>query len=167
MKAAFIIQTRDALDVERMAHDYNPFQNGDALENSRYFAYEAGKLIAASDPPAPVTPLAEFVHDGFRALVLNPHFTCVAAKSAFNKANYRFAMYENDLRAGDGRAGARSLQFSARAGHAAAERLFHVRGEFRRADHRPRGGFRAAAVAAAAGAARTGRPFSCLGSSRQ
>ena len=96
-ESPFMIHTLDAFDAERMAHTDNPFQQADALENSRYFAFEADKLVSAAVPPAPVPPLAEFVHDGFRALVLNSHFTCVAAKSAFNKDNYRFAMYENDL----------------------------------------------------------------------
>ena len=90
-ESRLMTQTMDALEVERRLHNDNPFQEADALENSRYFAFEAGKLVSPVIPPAPVTPLAEFVHDGFRALVLNSHFTCVAAKSAFNKDNYRFA----------------------------------------------------------------------------
>lgn len=92
-----MIQTQNAFEAERGLHDDNPFQHPDALENSRYFAFDSGKLVSATTPPIPVTPLAEFVHDGFRALVLNPHFTCVAAKSAFNRDNYRFGMYESDL----------------------------------------------------------------------
>ena len=96
-ESRFMIQNIDAFEDERMLPDDNPFGEPDALANSRYYAFKTGKLVSAAVPPAPVTPLAEFVHDGFRALVLNPHFTCAAAKSAFAKDNYRFAMYEDDL----------------------------------------------------------------------
>jgi uncharacterized protein len=39
-------------------------------------------------------PLAAFVHDNFRALVLNDHFTCLGAKSAIRHNGYRFALYD-------------------------------------------------------------------------
>jgi FPC/CPF motif-containing protein YcgG len=42
----------------------------------------------------PTPPLAEFVHDNFRALVLNDRFTCLGAKSAVRRNGYRFALYE-------------------------------------------------------------------------
>ena len=83
----------------------NPFSTEQALTNSRYMAFQDGRLVPAEPTTNPITPLAEFVHDGFRALVLNPHFTCVAAKSAFNKNNYRYAMYENDIASPDATAG--------------------------------------------------------------
>jgi uncharacterized protein len=60
-------------------------------------AYREGKLVAPLDPSETPEPVAEFVHDSFRALILNPRFTCVAAKSAFNKDNYRFSTYQHDL----------------------------------------------------------------------
>jgi len=42
----------------------------------------------------PTPPLAAFVHDNFRALVLNDHFTCLGAKSAIRRNGYRFVLYE-------------------------------------------------------------------------
>lgn len=39
--------------------------------------------------------LAEFVHDSFRALVLNPKFSCVAAKSAIQRDRYRLGVYRD------------------------------------------------------------------------
>lgn len=37
--------------------------------------------------------LHEFIHDSFKALVLNPRFACVAAKSAVRNGNYRMGYY--------------------------------------------------------------------------
>lgn len=39
----------------------------------------------------------EFVHDSVRALILNPHFVCVAAKSAVRASNYHFHLCHGDL----------------------------------------------------------------------
>jgi hypothetical protein len=58
-----------------------------------YAAFRDGKLVPAHENDQPVAPLAEFVHDSFRALVLNPKFSCVGAKSAFRTGSYRFGMY--------------------------------------------------------------------------
>ncbi|MBC8103887.1 MAG: YqcI/YcgG family protein [Cytophagales bacterium] len=74
----------------------NPFDTENAYHFSRYAAFSDGQLTHPEAPNSPVTALEEFVHDGFRALVLNPKFTCVAAKSAFNKDNYRFGLYEGN-----------------------------------------------------------------------
>lgn len=74
-----------------------PIKNDMVRLETQYLAYHNGKLISVDDAERPVAPLAEFVHDSFRALVLNPKFTCVAAKSAFNKDNYRFGIYEADM----------------------------------------------------------------------
>jgi hypothetical protein len=56
-------------------------------------AFRNGKLVPAHEGDQPVAPLAEFVHDSFRALVLNPKFSCVGAKSAFRTDSYRFGVY--------------------------------------------------------------------------
>lgn len=37
--------------------------------------------------------VVELVHDSFRALVMNPRFSCVAAKSAFKRDNCRHGVY--------------------------------------------------------------------------
>lgn len=62
-----------------------------------FYAFANGKLIAPLAPHQSPEPVAEFIHDSFRALILNPRFTCVAAKSALNKDNYRFSSYQYDL----------------------------------------------------------------------
>ena len=69
----------------------NPFGSAQALANSSYGAFRDGKLVR----PLGGTPtgIEEFVHDSFRALVLNPKFSCVAAKSAINLGNYRIGNY--------------------------------------------------------------------------
>ncbi len=66
-------------------------------DSASFYAYREGKLMLPLDPDTKPEPVAEFVHDSFRALVLNPRFSCVAAKSAFNKDNYRFSAYHHDL----------------------------------------------------------------------
>ena len=66
-------------------------------EPNTFYAYRDGKLTAPLAPDAKTEPVTEFVHDSFRALILNPRFSCVAAKSAFNKDNYRFSTYHNPL----------------------------------------------------------------------
>ncbi len=59
--------------------------------HSSYAACSEGALKRVFD--GTTTALEEFVHDSFRALVLNPRFTCVAAKSAIRSGNYRFGNY--------------------------------------------------------------------------
>lgn len=71
-------------------------------ENLRtFYSYYNGKLTAPLEPAQRPEPIAEFVHDSFRALILNPRFTCVAAKSAFSNDNYRFSSYQYDLASPD------------------------------------------------------------------
>lgn len=69
----------------------------DAPAAGAYTRYEGGRLIRAGGGPDeghPVPAAAEFIHESFRALVLNPRFVCVGAKSAFARDNYRFAAYD-------------------------------------------------------------------------
>jgi FPC/CPF motif-containing protein YcgG len=42
----------------------------------------------------PSSALAARVHAAFRALVLDPEFPCVGARSALNQESYRFALYD-------------------------------------------------------------------------
>jgi FPC/CPF motif-containing protein YcgG len=51
-----------------------------------------GRLVMAVDGTA-APPLAARVHSAFRALVLDPEFPCVGARSAMNQNSYRFGMY--------------------------------------------------------------------------
>ena len=76
-------------------------QDPDHDSPNTFYAYRDGKLTPPLDPLGKPDPVAEFVHDSFRALILNPRFTCVTAKSAFNKDNYRFSSYRHDLGSSD------------------------------------------------------------------
>ena len=56
-------------------------------------AVPRGKRLVRAPLGGPATPLQEFVHDSFRALVLNPVFSCVGAKSAIRRGSYHFGLY--------------------------------------------------------------------------
>src|SRR3712207_2671886 len=71
----------------------NPFCGDLALVNSSYAAFRRKRLVRLpSDEPA--TPLMEFVHGSFRALVLNSKFSCVGAKAAVQSGGYRVGLYD-------------------------------------------------------------------------
>lgn len=72
----------------------NPFDDELARANSSYAAYQDNQVMRVLDPARPVPVFTEFVHDSFRAFVLNPRFACVAARGAFNINNYRFGVYD-------------------------------------------------------------------------
>lgn len=59
---------------------------------SSYALLDGTSLVMAADG-APAPALAERVHAAFRALVLDPEYPCVGARSAMNQGSYRFAMY--------------------------------------------------------------------------
>ncbi len=71
----------------------NPFRDDLALANSSA-AMPRGRKLVRVPLGTPVRPLQGFVHDSFRALVLNPAFSCVGARSAIRHGNYRFGLYE-------------------------------------------------------------------------
>lgn len=48
----------------------------------------------APDCEPPSAPLAELIHDQFRALVLHPSFSCLGAKAALRGGGYRMGVYE-------------------------------------------------------------------------
>ena len=70
----------------------NPFDGELARANSSGAVLRGKKLVRAP-LGEPATPLQEFVHDSFRALVLNPAFSCVGAKSAVRRGGYHFGLY--------------------------------------------------------------------------
>ena len=70
----------------------NPFRAELARANSSA-AVPQGKGLAHVSTGAPARPLQQLVHDSFRTLVLNPAFSCVGARSALRRANYRFGLY--------------------------------------------------------------------------
>jgi uncharacterized protein len=72
----------------------NPFADEQGRAHSSYAAWQNNQLVHLLKPDQP-SPLAEFIHDGFRSLVLNPKFSCVAAKSAIGRGTYRFGVYSD------------------------------------------------------------------------
>ncbi len=71
----------------------NPFDSDLARANSSYAAFQNNKLVRVLDPDKHPSAVMEFVHDSFRALVLSPRFSCVGAKAAINREDYRMGMY--------------------------------------------------------------------------
>ena len=70
----------------------NPFDGELARANSAYASFVGGVLVREPSGE-PVTPLEEFVHDSLRGLVLNPRFSCVGAKAAIRRGQYRAGLY--------------------------------------------------------------------------
>ena len=71
----------------------NPFDSPLAREVSSYAGYCDKTLVSAADNDEEPAPLLSFIHDSFRALVLNPQFSCVGAKSAIAQGGYRIGQY--------------------------------------------------------------------------
>ncbi|MDQ6642865.1 MAG: YqcI/YcgG family protein [Chloroflexota bacterium] len=69
------------------------FDSDLARANSSYAAFENNKLVRVLDPDQRPSALMGLVHDSFRALVLSPQFSCVGAKAAMNRGDYRMGMY--------------------------------------------------------------------------
>lgn len=70
----------------------NPFDEEVSRANSSYAVYRDGALIRLPSGE-PATPLAELVHRALRAFVLDPGFSCVGAKSAIRRGQYRTGVY--------------------------------------------------------------------------
>ncbi len=70
----------------------NPFATPRALENSCYGRLLDGELIVGEGGPAP--HMAEDVHAALRAVLHDPDFPCVGAKSVVNQGSYRFGLYD-------------------------------------------------------------------------
>jgi uncharacterized protein len=64
-----------------------------ARDNSSYAAFQDTRLVLPQTPDIKPNALLSFVHDSFRALVLNPQFSCVGAKSAVQTGSYRIGHY--------------------------------------------------------------------------
>lgn len=78
--------------MESVTPVVNPFDSDIALAHSNYCGFDGKRLIHLGGAPVP-SSLTAFVHDGFRALTLNEHFTCVGAKAAVRQGGYRFGLY--------------------------------------------------------------------------
>ena len=76
-----------------MIADPNPYDDELALKSSSYARWLDDRLLVwPGGAPAPA--LADRVHGALRALVLDPEFPCIGARSALNQSSYRFAMYD-------------------------------------------------------------------------
>ena len=85
------------------APEANPFADEDAFENSSYSQQKDGALVLCSTGED-ASPVAQRVHDAVRALVLDPEYPCVGARSVLNQGSYRFAMYD-EMNSAEGTAG--------------------------------------------------------------
>ncbi len=72
----------------------NPFCSEAALRHSNYSALIGGKLVRLLDFKRP-SPDARVAHEALRKFLRSDGYPCVAARSVFNRANYRFGYYEN------------------------------------------------------------------------
>lgn len=80
----------------------NPHTDQQALDHSCYARWSDDRLVVGDGSDAP--PLASRVHAALRAVILDPEFPCVGARSAMNQGGYRFGMYP-ELATEDGTAG--------------------------------------------------------------
>jgi FPC/CPF motif-containing protein YcgG len=72
----------------------NPFDSDLARANSTYAAFQQNKLVCVLNADVLPSPLMQLVHDSFRALVLDPRYSCVGAKAAIHRGDYRMGIYE-------------------------------------------------------------------------
>ncbi len=84
----------------------NPHDSRQSRIWSNYSGPQEGgaKLTLPFDLSESPTPQAEFIHDSFRALTLNPRFACVAARGAVQRGTYRLGVYP-DMATPDATAG--------------------------------------------------------------
>jgi FPC/CPF motif-containing protein YcgG len=72
----------------------NPFTSPAALEHSRYYGIKDGRAVLLSDPHSPPDLFASAAVGAFRGFVLNPQFSCVAAKSVVAHETLRLGVYD-------------------------------------------------------------------------
>jgi FPC/CPF motif-containing protein YcgG len=71
---------------------HNPFDDQLSIEHSNYARFD-GRHLECVTGREEGRALTTFVHDSFRALTLNDHFTCAGAKAAVRGGDYRFGLY--------------------------------------------------------------------------
>jgi FPC/CPF motif-containing protein YcgG len=64
-----------------------------ALQNSSYGAFDGSELLVPEATPHPRQTLE--VHGALRALLHDPDYPCVGAKSVINQNSYRFGLYQS------------------------------------------------------------------------
>jgi len=77
---------------------FPPFHTQEAFDNSSYSRWTGDSLLLASGAPAP--RMAQDVHAALRAVLHDPDFPCVGAKSVVNQSSYRFGLYKQLCDAG-------------------------------------------------------------------
>lgn len=75
------------------APDENPFATDLCVTNSRYYSFKAGKPTLVADPTRVPELLDATIAGAFRGFVQAPQFSCVGAKSAVTRDNYRLGVY--------------------------------------------------------------------------
>jgi FPC/CPF motif-containing protein YcgG len=68
-----------------------PFHTPAAFAHSSYGRWNGETLVLPDGAPAP--PMARDVHAALRAVLHDPDFPCVGAKSVINQDSYRFGLY--------------------------------------------------------------------------
>jgi len=68
----------------------NPFASDEGLANSNYGVWSGDELLVAGKPAGRAT---SDVHAAFQAVIHDPEFPCVGAKSVANQHSYRFGLY--------------------------------------------------------------------------
>ena len=71
----------------------NPFGSELAHRHSQYYGTKAGRAVLIADPREAPDLFASTVVGAFRGFVLNPSFSCVAAKSSVMHESYRVGVY--------------------------------------------------------------------------
>jgi FPC/CPF motif-containing protein YcgG len=79
----------DSLD--NGAETGNPFTATGGIASN--YCRDDGRRLTRGFTDQPASALTTFVHDSVLALIRNPRFTCVGARSAVNRRTYRFALY--------------------------------------------------------------------------
>jgi len=97
----------------------NPFDSELARRNSRYYGTKGGRAVLLSQPGHTPDLFASAAVGAFRGFVLDPHFSCVGAKSAVMHETYRLGVYDQLGGAGATAGLGRDLYtFAREAGHA-------------------------------------------------
>ncbi len=71
----------------------NPFSSAVARSNSRYAAFENGRLARPLQPDRTPITIEEQIHGSFREMVLAPSYSCLGARAAVKRRTYRVGVY--------------------------------------------------------------------------
>jgi len=80
--------------------EVNPFQSDLARANSTYAAYQNQKLVLLEESDRLPSAFLVEAHQALRVAMLEPQFSCVGAKAAFNSSQYRMGAYRSMTESG-------------------------------------------------------------------